>query len=370
MTPRPKLAILVFLSVAAASLHAAPAERLTVDETGLRNLGVETASPRRVSSVAGVAARARVVIPPAREHAVSSMTAGVVDRVHRMAGESVQRGDLLAEVRSNDFIGLQREYIAAVVDGDLANSRLSRDRELVAEGIVSRRRLEESEAAAKAAAARRNEYRQLLLQSGMTAGEVRALAANQEFRAALPLRAPIDGVVTEANAVTGQEVQALAALYRVADLSLLWLEIQVPGESLGLVSPGTPVMLAGATTPVGRILSVGRIVDPETQVALARAEITEPDALRPGQFVSVMMGSGGNADDVVAVPMSAVIRSADAAYVFVREPGGFTVQSVRIAGAEGDSVFITGGPGPESEVAVGGVAALKALWLSGDGEGG
>jgi cobalt-zinc-cadmium efflux system membrane fusion protein len=370
MTPRPKLLILVSLALAAASLQAAPAGRVTVNEAGLANLGVETAQPRRVSSVAGVAARARVIIPPSREYAVSSMTAGVVDRVHRMAGETVQQGDLLAEVRSNDFVGLQREFVAAAVESDLATSRLDRDRQLVEEGIVSRRRLEESEAAAKAALARRNEYRQLLLQGGMNAAEVRALAASQNFRTTLPLRAPIDGVVTEANAVTGQEVPALAALYRVADLSVLWLEIQVPGESLAAVAEGTPVMLAGRAMPLGRVLSVGRVVDPETQVALARAEVTAPGGLRPGQYVSVVLGSGADASDVVAVPTSAVIRSGDSAYVFVRDAQGFAVRPVRVAGAEGDAIFIAGGPGPDSEVAVAGVAALKALWLSGDGEGG
>lgn len=370
MTPRPNFLTILVLTLAAASLQAAPTGRVAVDEAGLANLGVQTAQPRRVSSVAGIEARAVVIIPPAREHAVSSMTSGVVDRVYRLTGESVQQGELLAEVRSNDFVALQREFVAAVVESDLAASRLARDSQLVEEGIVSRRRLEESEAAARAAAARRSEYRQLLRQSGMSAGEVKTLAARQQFRVTVPLRAPIDGVVTESNVATGREVPALATLYRVADLSTLWLEIQVPGEALSAVSEGTAVMLGGRAEPVGRILSVGRVVDPETQVAVARAEVAETGQLRPGQFVSVVLGSGADPDEVLAVPTSAVIRSRDAAYVFVRDPQGFTVRPVRVVGADGDSVFIADGPDAQSEVAIAGVAALKALWLSGAGEGG
>jgi len=84
----------------------------------------------------------------------------------------------------------------------------------------------------------------------------------------------------------------------------------------------------------------------------------------------VVLGRRAEATEVVVVPTSAIVRSLDTAYVFVRDPQGFTVRRVRILGTEGNSVFIADGPGPQREVAVAGVAALKALWLSGDGEGG
>jgi cobalt-zinc-cadmium efflux system membrane fusion protein len=361
------IAIPLILVIAA---PASGAEQLVIAETGIRNLGVETVPPRSADAVAGIEARARVVIPPAREHAVASMTDGIVATVHRTAGETVARGDLLAEIRSNQFIALQREYVAAVVEADLAASQLTRDRQLVDEGIVSLRRLEETRAAASAARARRNEARELLLQAGMIPAELEAIATRQAFRRTLPLRSPIDGVVTVTKAVTGQEVRALAALYRVADLTTLWLEIQVPGEALSRIAEGTPVALSsGDGSRIGRVLSVGRVVDPETQLAVARAELTDADtALRPGQLVSVVVGTDDEAGGgrSVTVPVSAVVRSGDSAYVFVRNDRGFLVHPVDITGTEGGRVFLSDAPG--GEIAVSGVAALKALWLSGEGD--
>lgn len=370
MTPRfPRLGLAAVV-VAALPLVAAAADQLAIDSAGMENLGVETAAARAASSPSGTSVRARVVIPPAREYVVGPMMAGVVERVHVLAGQSVEKGALLAEVVSSEFIPLQRDYVDAVVDAGLAESRLVRDRQLVDEGIVSKRRLEESRAAAQAARARRNAAGELLRQAGMDDAAVNALAAGQAFRRALNLRAPIDGVVTEAAAVTGQQVSALAPLFRVADLSELWLELQLPPELLGRVGEGTPVLAAGGEQAIGRVLSVGRVVDPETQIALARAELTSnPRGLRPGQFTSVLVGSAGKAGaaGLVTVPMSALIRSADAAYVFVRNAQGFEVRPVTVASAEGDAVYLAGGVAPGETVAISGVAALKALWLGGEG---
>lgn len=369
MTPRIHRLGLAAVVLAALPLAAA-AEQVSIDQAGIDNLGVETAAPQPVASASGTAVRARVVIPPSNEYAVGPMMAGVVDRVYALAGQGIEKGALLAEVLSNEFIGLQREYVDAVVESGLAQSNLARDRQLVEEGIVSKRRLEETRAAANAARARRNAARELLLQAGLDVSAVEALAASQSFRRTLPLRAPIDGVVTEAAAVTGQKVDALEPLFRVADLSQLWLELQLPRELVARMEAGTPVLAASGGQVIGRVLSVGRVVDPDTQIALARAELTTNlEGLRPGQFMSVRVGetSGSGTRGLVSVPVSALIRSANAAYVFVRNADGFEVRPVEVVSAEDDSVCLAGGVDPGEKVAVRGVAALKALWLGGEG---
>jgi hypothetical protein len=132
----------------------------------------------------------------------------------------------------------------------------------------------------------------------------------------------------------------------------------------------------------GQILTVGRQVHGTDQGVLVRAEVTEgADRLRPGQFIEVQLDKGGQGSGW-RLPAAALVRHADAAFVFVQRPGGFAAVRVEILAQEERSVVVAardGGHaagagagsgeapaiGPTDRVAVSGVSALKAVWLGG-----
>ena len=351
-------ALLVGAAAAAVELPLEPAE--------IDNLGIEFLAPEPVDAATTVPARARVIVPPSADYAVTSAVPGLVERVFVGVGDRVSAGQALLAIRSPEFLSLQQQYLEAAADASVARAQLDRDRQLFEEGIIAERRLQETRARTVAAESRLAEHARLLDVAGMRRGDIERLGENAELLEALVLRAPVDGAVLELTTRAGQSVGSTDMLCRVADLSVLWLDIRVPQELIDAVVPGADVAVreSRAERPA-RVLAIGQAVDPETQTVPVRAEVTRPDhGLRPGQLVAVsILAVGADGTVAVSVPTAAVIRSGDAAYVFERSAGGVTVTPVTVV-ATADRRVTVRGIDAGASVAVTGVSALKALWLA------
>lgn len=353
-------ALLVTLDAAGQEIPLAPAE--------FDSLGVEFVSPEAVDTATAVTARARVVVPPAADHVVASAVTGLVERVYIGIGDRVTAGQPLFSIRSPGFLGLQQQYLEARADAALADTQLERDRQLFDEGIIAGRRLEETRTRAASAASRLAEHTRLLLIAGLRQQDIDRLGAGGVLLDSLVVRAPVDGVVLDVMTRAGQSVGSVDVLCRVADLSTLWLDIRVPQEQAGTVAMGATVGVreSPAERPA-RVLAVGQAVDPDTQTVPVRAEIaSSAHGLRPGQLVeaTVFAPDAGDAGArSMSVPISAVIRSGETAYVFVRSAAGVTATPVSVVSAA-DRRVVVRGLESDARVAVAGVSALKSLWLS------
>ncbi len=349
-------------------LSAAPglAAELTLSGAEVENLGIELTTPRLTEHAAGIPGRGRVAIPPAGDVTVSSPQPGLLVRLHAAVGDPVSAGQILAEVRSPRYVATQREFLDAVTADALARARLARDRSLVAEGIVSRRRLEQSEAESEATAAARAAHRQMLRLDGLDDADIDALATDRELKGVLPIRATIDGVVLGIQARAGTGITETDPLFRIGDLSTLWLEIDVSQADVDHIDPGMWVTVDGSSAARGRVDSIGRVVNPRTQLVTVRARVVSGEhALRPGQFIAARIVDGAAArlaTPVWSVPTSSVVRRDSGHFVFVRSESGFDVRSVERLGAEGDRIFVAGALDDDTRLAASGVSALKALW--------
>jgi RND family efflux transporter MFP subunit len=344
----------------------APGQELPLEPAELENLGIEFLQPQAVDAATAVTARARVVVPPSADHVIASAVAGFVERVFVGVGDQVSAGQPLLEMRSPGFLALQQQYLEAVTDASLADAQLERDRQLFDEGIIAERRLEETRARAASAASRVAEHGRLLQIAGLRESDIRRLDAQRELLATLVVRAPVDGVVLDVMARAGQSVDSVDALCRVADLSTLWLDIRVPQEQAAEVHTGAEVAVreSPASRPA-RVLAIGQAVDTATQTVPVRAEVVVGGhGLRPGQLVAAtILAPALDGTAAVSIPVAALMRSGEAAYVFVRSAAGVTVTPVTVAAAA-DRRVIVRGLAADARIAVTGVSALKALWLS------
>jgi len=341
------------------------AESFAVADTEIARLGVELAAAEPTDRVAVAAAPAEVVVPPAHEAVVGTPVDGLLVRLLAAVGEEVRRGQPLAELDSAELLYWQREYLEAAAERELAEAQLARDRDLRAAGIIADRRLEETTARAHAAELAVSSARERLRVAGFDSQAIASLGAKRELSARLVLRAPLDGVVAEAHAKVGARVHALEAIVTVADLRTLWLELHVRQEDAAKIAPGMIAAAAvGGATVEAPIAVVGRVVEPATQTVLVRAVADNAGgALRAGQFVAARVLASSESDAFV-VPARAVTRSGDAAYVFLREPAGFAARRVEVIAEDGERVFVGGIDRGGARVAVGGVSALKSLWLA------
>ncbi|MBI2518605.1 MAG: efflux RND transporter periplasmic adaptor subunit [Opitutae bacterium] len=148
-------------------------------------------------------------------------------------------------------------------------------------------------------------------------------------------RAPADGMVIEKMAVAGQMMKPGERIYRLADLSSVWVLAQIYEQDLAFVRAGQDATVRVTYGPErlleGRVETLLPQVEEQTRTATARIVLPNPDAsLRPGMFVDVRFVAK-LADDAVLVPDLAVLRSGEHNTVFIaRDNGTFEPREVRL----------------------------------------
>ncbi|MFH1555246.1 MAG: efflux RND transporter periplasmic adaptor subunit, partial [Pseudomonadota bacterium] len=153
-------------------------------------------------------------------------------------------------------------------------------------------------------------------------------------------RAPRDGVVLERNVVDGMKAAPGEVLFRLADISTIWVLADVPEFDLGAVRLGAPVTIRVRSLPgrsfEGRVSLIYPQVSEATRATRVRIEIANPGGvLLPNMYAEVEIGTG-DAAPVVAVPDSAVIDTGTRQVVIIdRGEGRFEPRDVKI-GLRGD----------------------------------
>lgn len=309
---------------------------------------------------------ATVAIPPAQSRAVSAPVAGLVTEVRAAAGQRVRAGQVLAILRAEELVAAQRDLVQAAVQLRLAAETAERDEALFKEGIIPVARLQAAQAGLAQARAQVAERRAWLRLMGLSSSAIQAAERGERLTDSLAIVAPIDGHVLEQTAVAGARVEPALALFKIARLDPLWLEIQAPAEVAALVKPGQGVRVPG-TAIVGQVLSVGRQVSAAQTVPI-RARVANPDGrLRLNQNVSARLeGLAGLKQ--WRVPARAIARAQGQDWVFVERPGGFEPLPVKVLSQSAQSAAIDGPFTGQERIAVEGVAALKAAWQGLGGE--
>jgi Cu(I)/Ag(I) efflux system membrane fusion protein len=139
--------------------------------------------------------------------------------------------------------------------------------------------------------------------------------------------APATGTVTVKKVINGQRVQAGDELYRIVDLTHVWVIADVAESDLAMIKAGTPAQVtfrAFPTRPVeGQVTLVYPELKSETRTARVRIEVANPHGdIKTDMYADVVFRSGGGAAPVVAVPDSAVIDSGSRQVVLVAKGDG------------------------------------------------
>ena len=303
-------------------------------------------------------------MPNVQLRVVSAPQAGLLTALLVAEGETVNAGQPLAMIQSPQLVEQQGRYLEALTALELAAVELERDRKLVKEGIIAKRRFLETNARHQQAETMLEQLRQTLQLAGMDSEALQTLAGDRQLTSTLQVRAPLNGVVLEQIGIPGQRLEVASPLYRIGKLKPLWLEIHVPLESLGDTRTGIAVQVA-APRVEGEVITIGSMIHAEDQGVLVRSRIDAgSELLRPGQFVQARLAvaEGGRH---FRIPRNALIRNAGQSWVFVADPDGFRPAAVEVANAEQTHLVVSGDLSPGAGIAIAGTAALKAAWLEG-----
>ncbi len=310
-----------------------------------------------------------VTFDAARVSHVGPRMQGRIGRVPVEIGSSVRAGDTLVVLDSPELGAAQAAWFTASIKQDVDRRNYERAERLYRDGIVSERRRLEAEA----------EFRQA---EGALTAAARALAAlgaepDSSASSLFVLRAPLSGVVADKHATIGEVVGSDARLFTVADLTQLWILLDVYETDLPRVDVGAPAIIRTEAYPDrlfdGAVGYVGAIVDTTSRTVKVRVELSNPDlALKPGMFARANLVLHDR-DELVGIPESAIQTVDGRTVVFVPEGDGqFRVTPVEAGPVRtGAWVEILGGLDLGETVVTSGSFSLKSeLMKESFGEGG
>lgn len=308
-----------------------------------------------------------LAVPPDRMAMVGPRTAARISRVNVNVGDRVERGASLATVDSSEFGRARGAFITAAARVEQTQATYQRQELLRQDRISSASDFEAARANLAAARADLESARSALVALGLGAP-----GAGDSAGSAVTLRSLIAGVVVARQAIVGQNVDAAASLFTVADLSELWVLLTAYERDLGRVAVGQEVSLTLGALPGrelrGRVTHVGELLDERTRSARVRVVVPNEDrALRPGMFCRArLLGSDATelAEDerpALTVPAAALQRVAGEEVVFVRGPDRtFAVRRVRVGARTAATAEIQSGLREGEAVVADGSLTLKS----------
>jgi len=185
-----------------------------------------------------------------------------------------------------------------------------------------------------------------------------------------PIRSPIGGTIIAKQAPLSKYVDGQSELFRIADLSTIWLRADVFEKDLDATArlEGKPVMFEAGSYPGRRftadIFSLGDLIDDKTRAIRLLAMVDNSERLlKPGMFVEIELTSRNDAD-VLQLPASAIQRHAGTPFVFVCEAEGFQRRGVTLGRSTSHTVEVIAGLADGESVVVEGGFALKSEMLS------
>ncbi|MGC8503810.1 MAG: efflux RND transporter periplasmic adaptor subunit [Acidithiobacillus sp.] len=235
--------------------------------------------------------------------ALSPQTAGVVQSVFFRSGQSVSKGTLLLQINPGPLPG---EIRAARAQAELAAVDYRRAQKLYAIHGISTAALDRARYTSQAAQAK--------------------VAALQESLADTQIRAPFSGVLGLRTVNPGQYLRTDQAVIHIENLNHLYADFTIPQRDLAAISVGAPITLsihAGDALHhyAATVRAIDSHVDRRNRAVAVRAQVRQPQGLRPGMFVKAELKTAA-AQAVLAIPMTAVSFNTYGDFVFVLRPQG------------------------------------------------
>ena len=262
---------------------------VTIQTMGVRTAKVKRGPLERVIRTVGVIDYNETALAD-----VTTKFRGWIEKLYvDSTGKEVRKGEPLFDIYSPDLYSAQNEYVLALGQGS--------------SGLRTSARLK-------------------LALFDISDDQIVELERTRTPQRTLRINAPIAGIVVEKMAVQGQMVEAGMKLYRLADLSIVWVQAQVYEEDLAFLKVGQEAEVSLSYLPdrkfKGRITYIYPTVDEKTRTAHVRMEFHNPGLfLKPGMFATVQVRAELEPLTLL-VPDSAVLRSGEENTVFVSLDGG------------------------------------------------
>ncbi|HHL32911.1 MAG TPA: efflux RND transporter periplasmic adaptor subunit [Desulfobulbaceae bacterium] len=299
-----------------------PAGTVKIDPVLIQKMGVRTGMAMERTMSRLITTPARVAFNEEGLAMVHSKFNGWAEQVMvNKTGEQVTKGQTLLTIYSPELVSTQEEYLLALANARvLAKSSMKEIRE-------DARRLVRA-------------TRKRLAYFDIPEKVIRRLEKSGEVKRDLPIDSPFTGTIIDIGVEAGHFITPKQRLYRIADLSTVWVYAEVYEPDLPWIHKGDMAMIKVASQPgkkfSGTIDYIYPYEEGKTRTVKVRLIFNNRDGrLKPGMFADIAIHADRR-DKVLAVPSEAIVRSGAREQVFVvTGPGIFEPREV-VTGVEAD----------------------------------
>lgn len=186
------------------------------------------------------------------------------------------------------------------------------------------------------------------LGDAVSAGQTLAIVESNESLKSYALTAPINGMVVARNTNNG-DVAGEAALFEIADLSQVWIDLHAFGRSADRLKGGQAVTITASFGNLSAEATLDRVLPiaaADSQSVIARVRLPNPDGRwRPGLSVSANVVVAAR-EVPLAVKTSALQRWRDHTVVFAADGETYEVRALELGARDGAMVEVLGGLAP------------------------
>ncbi len=301
---------------------------------------IDTVAAKKTTMNKEINAVGIVQFDQSRQAKVTAWIAGRIDKLNvSTVGAFVSKNRPVAEIYSPDLVATQQEYLLALKSREQLKSSLIASIARNGNGLV---------ASAK----------QRLMLFGVRESQIAALAKAGTPNIRLPIYTPLSGIVIDKLVQQGQYINVGEVLFNVADLSRVWVDVEIYENEFPDIRIGQKVEINSQSFPgkpfTGRISYIYPFLDPKTRTVKVRVEMPNPGMkLKPDMFVNAVIKVP--LAETIVVPVSAVMDTGKRQVVWIESsPGIFEPRDVQVGQRTDDKIQILSGLSQGDEVAVSG----------------
>jgi Cu(I)/Ag(I) efflux system membrane fusion protein len=295
----------------------APAGTVRIDPVTVQNIGVRTAPVERRTISRVINTVGRIDYDEKRLYRLHPKTEGWVEELRvDTTGSKIARGDILMSLYSPQLVSTQQEYLLALKNLDTLKASEFPDTARGAQDLLvtSQERLRFFD---------------------VPEHQIKELRESRVVKKQLHIHAPAGGIVTKVGARDGQYITPKDELFTIADLSRVWVFVDIYEDELPWVKIGDRADMTVMGVPgeifSGELTYIYPYAESKTRTIKARLEVENSAfKLKPDMFANIALQASAR-QGVLAVPDEAIVRSGLNEKVFVvRAPGKFEPRDVVI----------------------------------------
>jgi membrane fusion protein, copper/silver efflux system len=319
-----------------------------IDPTTVQNMGVRTEVIQRRDLQSEIRTSGKVKVDESKLTIINARVMGYVEKLRvNTTGQSIRKGQSLLELYSPDLVSTQEEYLQALRYAMSTMKTKGTEDTKGNEGAVGKTGTGSEDLVESS--------RRRLLNWGVSPSEIALLDKENRVHNTLSIVSPMNGVVLEKMVIEGQNIMPGMPLYRIADLSQVWIVANIYQRDLAQTTVGADaeVELSYRSSSSsqkgkpfrGKVTFISPVLDAETKTTEVRIEIknTPNLELKPEMFATVRILAPA-LSQVLAVPEQAIIRSGRRNLAIIAMGGGaFEPRDVELGVTAGDYVEIRSG---------------------------